>query len=67
VTLRTEPNLADADGLYAELLRAHEGLSEAESAALNARLVLVLMNHAGEDAAREALALARAAGGEDRA
>ncbi|MFO7855497.1 MAG: DUF2783 domain-containing protein [Paracoccaceae bacterium] len=65
MTLRTDPNLADPDGLYAELLRAHQGLGEAESAALNARLVLVLMNHAGEEAAREALALARSAGGED--
>ena len=62
MSLRVEPNLADADGLYAELLRAHEGLSEAQSAALNARLVLILMNHAGEDAAREALALAMKAG-----
>ena len=67
MTLRTDPNLADPDGLYETLLRAHEGLGEAESAALNARLVLVLMNHAGEDAAREALALAQAAGGEDAA
>ncbi|HKK35304.1 MAG TPA: DUF2783 domain-containing protein [Paracoccaceae bacterium] len=65
MSLVTEPNLDDPDGLYDALLRAHQGLSEAESAALDARLVLVLMNHAGEDAAREALALALAAGGED--
>ncbi len=64
MSLRVEPNLADPDGLYAELLRAHEGLSEAESAALNARLVLVLMNHAGEEASRAALALAAKAGRE---
>ena len=54
------PNLPDNDGFYAELLVAHEGLSEAESAALNARLVLILANHVGDrEALSEALALAR--------
>jgi hypothetical protein len=32
------------DDLYAELLAAHEGLSEADSQRLNARLVLLLLN-----------------------
>ena len=32
------------DDLYAELLAAHEGLSEADSRRLNARLVLLLLN-----------------------
>ena len=58
--LVTEPNIADADGFYADLLRAHEGLDEAESHAFNARLILVLANHVGdEQALREALELAR--------
>jgi hypothetical protein len=59
MTLITRPNLPDADGFYDELLAAHRGLSEAESAALNARLVLILANHVGSRAALgEALALA---------
>jgi hypothetical protein len=63
MTLVTAPNIADADGFYAELLAAHEGLSEAESQALNARLVLILANHVGDGAAlSEALALALRAG-----
>ncbi len=64
MSLVTTPNLADPDGFYAALLAAHRGLSEAESAALDARLVLILANHIGDRAALEAaLALARAAGG----
>ncbi|MEO0682298.1 MAG: DUF2783 domain-containing protein [Pseudomonadota bacterium] len=63
MSLITEPNIADQDGFYAALLKAHEGLSEAESARLNARLVLILANHAGEAAAlEEALRLARETG-----
>jgi Protein of unknown function (DUF2783) len=41
-------------------MRAHHGLSEAESHTLNARLVLILANHIGDLAVvRGALALAR--------
>jgi hypothetical protein len=59
--LITAPNIADADGFYAALLAAHKGLSDAESQALNARLVLVLANHVGDSRTlTEALALARA-------
>lgn len=59
------PNIIDQDGFYAELLGAHKGLTEAESHALNARLVLILANHVGERAAlSDALELARKAGGE---
>ena len=39
---------ARADDLYAALISAHEGLSDAESAALNARLILLLINLAGD-------------------
>lgn len=52
-------DLADPDGFCAVLLAAHKGLTEAESAALNARLVLVLVNHVGGgEALEKALALA---------
>ncbi|MEM7317900.1 MAG: DUF2783 domain-containing protein [Pseudomonadota bacterium] len=42
------PNIPDPDGFYDELLAAHDGLSKAESDALNARLILVLANHIGD-------------------
>ena len=42
------PNLSSPDDVYAALLDAHEGLSAEESAALNARLILVLVNHIGD-------------------
>lgn len=58
--LITGPNLADHDGFYAELLAAHRGLTDAESQALNARLILILANHVGDrEALSEALTLAR--------
>lgn len=37
-----------ADEIYAELVAAHEGLTAEESAALNARLILILMNQVGD-------------------
>jgi hypothetical protein len=58
--LMKQPHVADPDGLYAEILEAHADLSESESAALNARLVLLLANQIGSaDVVREALATAR--------
>ena len=58
--LNTQPNLADPDGFYAELIAAHEGLSDDESAALNARLILLLANHIGDrEALSDALTAAR--------
>lgn len=57
------PNIPGADDFYADLLAAHEGLSEAESHALNARLVLVLCNHIGDrDVLQAAFDLARKSG-----
>lgn len=58
--LMKQPHLADPDGLYAAILEAHADLSEHESAALNARLVLLLANHIGSaEIVHEALATAR--------
>lgn len=63
--LITDPNLSDADGIYARLIAAHDGLSEEESHALNARLILILMNHiSNHTVLTEALRLARAPEGE---
>ena len=50
MALQLEPNMADPDGFYDELIRAHEGLSKEESDALNARLILILCNHIGDQA-----------------
>jgi Protein of unknown function (DUF2783) len=45
--LITTPNLETPDASYAALIAAHDGMTEAESHAMNARLVLILMNHIG--------------------
>jgi len=58
--LMKQAHVDDPDGLYAAILEAHTDLSEDESAALNARLVLLLANHIGSaDIVREALSKAR--------
>lgn len=57
--LQTRPNIADPDGFYAELIARHDGLDDAQSAALNARLVLLLANHVGDrEVLSEALTVA---------
>lgn len=49
------------DEFYNELIATHEGLSDDDSAKLNARLVLLLANHVADLAVvREALSAARA-------
>ncbi len=58
--LNTTPNIENPDGFYEELLKLHEGMSEADSHALNARLVLILANHIGSrDVLTQAMELAR--------
>ena len=58
-TLNTAPNMAEPDDFYALLLAAHQDLSTAQSHAFNARLVLLLANHIGDESViREALAAA---------
>jgi len=60
--LTLSPNIDAPDDLYADLLAAHEGLSEEESAALNARLILILANHVGNrETFRTALEVAKGA------
>ena len=46
--MKTSLNLQDADSFYEQLLDAHQGLSEADSALLNARLILLLANQVGD-------------------
>jgi hypothetical protein len=53
------------DDVYAALLAAHEGMTEAESHALNARLVLLMANRIGDaDALAEIFATARSYAGD---
>ncbi|HVM77853.1 MAG TPA: DUF2783 domain-containing protein [Stellaceae bacterium] len=58
--LRTDPNIADADAFYSELIELHRGLSEEQSRFLNARLILLLANHVGDlETLRTAMAIAK--------
>ncbi len=58
--LNTEPNLASPDDFYEALIDLHRGLTDEQSAAVNARLILLLANHVGDaEVLRDALLLAR--------
>jgi anthranilate phosphoribosyltransferase len=60
--LASEARFDDPDAAYRLIAQAHRGLTAQESAALNARLVLILANQCGDmTVLREALALAKAA------
>ena len=59
--LQIEPHIAAPDDFYEALIEAHRGLTDAQSQALNARLILLLANHVGDlKVLREALEVARA-------
>jgi len=61
--MNIQPNIPDPDGFYAAWLAAHEGLSLAQSAELNARLVLLLANQCGQQPVLlQCLAAARSPG-----
>ena len=56
---------ARADDVYAALIAAHEGLDREASRALDARLILILADLAGDaDAVVAAIATANASGGD---
>jgi hypothetical protein len=58
--LSTSSNMQNPDDFYADLLQAHVGLSEDQSASLNIKLVLLLANHIGDASVlKEALDVAR--------
>lgn len=69
--LKTEPNFHEVgrrffrdfspgDEFYEHLIEAHNGLSDEQSEAFNARLILLLANHIGDlKVLREALNAAR--------
>ena len=62
--LVTAPNLARPDDFYEQLIAAHRGLDDAQSAMVNAKLVLLLANHVCDP---HVLEQASAAAREDRA
>jgi hypothetical protein len=58
--LITTPHLDSPDDFYEALIEAHRELDNAESHALNARLVLLLANHIGSlDVLQQAMLAAR--------
>lgn len=58
--LKTKPNIMKPDDIYEALIAAHNGLTKEQSDALNARLILILINHIGDEAIiREAMTLAQ--------
>jgi hypothetical protein len=60
MALSTGSNFARPDDAFRAIVEAHRGLSDPESADLDAALVLILANHIGDlDVLREAIALAR--------
>ena len=63
MSLNIQPNIADPDGLYEELIGSQRDLTEPEAMAMNARLVLLLANHIGDrQLLREAIERARNSG-----
>lgn len=46
--LNTAPNITAPDDLYQTLINAHEGLADEDSMRLNAKLILLLANHIGD-------------------
>src|SRR5258708_36792734 len=60
MALSTSSNFAKPDDAFRAVVEAHRGLSDAQSADLDAALVLVLANHIGDIAVlHEAIALAK--------
>ena len=54
--LQRDLNLARADDVYNAIIDAHKGLDDDAARAFDARLILLLINHIGDEAViREAL------------
>jgi len=60
MALSTRSNFPRPDDAFRAVVEAHRGLSDEQSADLDAALVLILANHIGElDVLNEAIALAK--------
>ena len=59
-TLNTDSNIAVPDDFYERLIATHRGLTDEESALVNAKLILLLANHIGDpEVLAQAMAAAR--------
>ncbi|MFL6817811.1 MAG: DUF2783 domain-containing protein [Bradyrhizobium sp.] len=62
--LSTSSNFAKPDDAFRVIVEQHRGLTDEQSAALDAALVLILANHIGDiDVLQQALALAKRTAG----
>jgi hypothetical protein len=60
MALNHQPNIADQDLFYEELIKAQRELSDDQADLMLAKLVLILSNHVGDRSVlSEAIALAR--------
>ena len=60
MALSTDSNFSKPDDAFRAVVEAHRGLSDVQSADLDAALVLILANHIGDlDVLREAIELAK--------
>ena len=60
MALSTSSNFVKPDDAFRAIVEAHRGLNDAQSADLDAALVLILANHIGDIAVlREAITLAK--------
>ena len=60
MALSTTSNFADPDAAYRLIVEAHRGVSDTQSADLDAALVLILANHIGDlDVLQDAVMLAK--------
>jgi hypothetical protein len=58
--LNLQPNIADPDGFYQELIDSQREMSDADAELMNCKLILILANHIGDrDVLSAALAAAR--------
>ena len=58
--LNRQPNIAEPDGFYQELIERQRELNDAQADMMTTKLVLILANHVGDrELLREAIALAR--------
>ena len=65
--LNVEPNLSRPDDFYESLIALHRDLTPEESVQVNARLILLLANHIGDQVVLEEALQAAGAGAHRRA
>jgi len=58
--LNRQPNIADPDDFYRELIESQRELDDGQAEMMTTKLVLILANHVGDrEVLREAIVLAR--------